>query len=166
MQKGFVSLADFPKEGMTIFGDIPLDVGVFPSDVVSGIEAVRLDLHIIKAERTFHLSGQLGWKLDLACSRCLEPFAQQGSMDIRHMLQPASQDPGPETFPYTGEMFDLNGFARELIELNIPMKPLCAETCRGLCPSCGRNLNRETCSCVPRGTDPRWEALIKLKEGV
>lgn len=159
-------MADFPKEGMTISGDIPLDVDSFPPEVVLGIETVRLDMHITQADRTFHLSGMLGWKLDLACSRCLEPFAQQGTVDIRHMLQAASQDPGPETFPYADDMFDLHGLVRELVELNIPMKPLCAETCRGLCPSCGRNLNRETCVCPPPGTDPRWEALIKLKEGV
>ena len=165
MQKGFLSLADFPKEGMSISRDIPLEVEVFPPDVVTGIESIHLDMRLTRADRTFHLGGRLEWKLDLACSRCLETVAMQGSTDLRHMLQPASRDPGPETFTYADDLFDLHGLVRELIELNIPMKPLCSETCRGLCPSCGGNLNRETCACIPSGRDPRWEALKKLKEG-
>jgi len=42
------------------------------------------------------------------------------------------------------------------------MKPLCSEGCKGLCPRCGRNLNRGKCGCGAGGVDPRWSGLKKL----
>ena len=45
--------------------------------------------------------------------------------------------------------------------LNLPMKHLCREDCKGLCPGCGVNLNREPCRCKKQ-VDPRWAALEQL----
>ncbi len=164
--KGMVSLADFPKEGMSISGDIPLESAAFPEDIVASVEGISLDMRITKVEKSFRLHGKLNWKLNLLCGRCLDPFPSSGSVDIRHGLQHPVQDPDPDTFTYAGEEFDLHGMVRELVELNLPMKPLCSEDCRGLCPACGKNLNRETCACAPAVPDARWEALEKLKTGV
>ena len=47
--------------------------------------------------------------------------------------------------------------------LMVPLKPLCQEDCRGLCPICGANLNRETCSCQAEKSDSPFAALAKLK---
>ncbi|MBM4294554.1 MAG: DUF177 domain-containing protein, partial [Deltaproteobacteria bacterium] len=47
----------------------------------------------------------------------------------------------------SGENIDLQGIVREQIILSMPLKPLCHEDCRGLCPGCGANLNREACTC-------------------
>ena len=43
------------------------------------------------------------------------------------------------------------------------MKPLCADDCKGLCPVCGKNLNRETCDCNRTWDDPRMAALRELR---
>jgi uncharacterized protein len=56
---------------------------------------------------------------------------------------------------------DLAPYVHEAIVLSAPMVVVCREDCRGLCPSCGVNLNRETCTCRPNA-DPRWDALRKL----
>ena len=53
---------------------------------------------------------------------------------------------------------DTNPLLIEHVHLGVPMKPLCSEGCRGLCASCGKNLNTETCECRP-SADPRWDAL-------
>ena len=161
-----MSLADFPKEGMSLSRDIPLEASLFPEDLVSAVEGISLDMQIQKMEKNFRLCGNLRWRLDLICSRCLDPFPQSGVSEIRNSLQPPSLDPDPDAFTYEGEEFDLYDMARELVELHLPMKPLCAEGCKGLCPVCGKNLNRKSCDCVPQGTDPRWNALEKLKKGV
>jgi len=167
MQKGYVSLADFPKEGIFISESILLEAGMFPEDLVSAVDEIRVEMKITGGERIFHLDGSIVWRLSLVCGRCLEPFAVAGDVEILNMLQPAGMtDPGPETFPYANDMFDLHGIVRELIELNLPMKPLCSENCRGLCPLCGMNLNRAACACPPPEPDNRWEALNKMKEGV
>jgi uncharacterized protein len=51
---------------------------------------------------------------------------------------------------------------REQFQLVLPMKPLCAQSCRGLCPECGANLNRTECDCQPRWEDPRLAPLKGL----
>jgi uncharacterized protein len=51
---------------------------------------------------------------------------------------------------------------REQFYLALPMKPLCAEGCKGLCPHCGTNLNEATCTCTNEWSDPRLEPLRAL----
>jgi len=48
--------------------------------------------------------------------------------------------------------------------LSIPLKPVCDEQCKGLCPVCGENKNERDCGCVEKQTDPRWQSLPKLKK--
>jgi len=54
---------------------------------------------------------------------------------------------------------------REQFFLALPMKPLCREDCKGLCPVCGINRNRETCTCQSEWVDPRLEPLRHLTRG-
>jgi uncharacterized protein len=52
---------------------------------------------------------------------------------------------------------------REQFYLALPMKPLCRDECRGLCPSCGTNRNTGACTCAPVWEDPRLAPLKELK---
>jgi uncharacterized protein len=62
---------------------------------------------------------------------------------------------------YKGAEIDLGEILREHLALEIPIRYLCSESCKGLCPQCGQNLNSAACSCVPIKGDPR---LAVLKE--
>ena len=64
----------------------------------------------------------------------------------------------PET-----DKIDLAKDIRDYAILAVPMKKLCSEDCKGLCPKCGKNLNDGTCDCHEEKMDPRWEPLQKLK---
>jgi uncharacterized protein len=63
---------------------------------------------------------------------------------------------------YRDGMLDIIELLREQFQLALPMKPLCTEDCRGLCPECGANLNHASCGCVPKWEDPRLAALKGL----
>jgi uncharacterized protein len=65
---------------------------------------------------------------------------------------------------YKDDAIDLRQVIREQFYLSLPMKPLCRDDCKGLCPVCGINRNREVCSCESAWVDPRFDALRKLKE--
>ncbi len=116
-----------------------------------------------------HLKGELG----LACSRCLEPFTAPVETDFDLLLAPAPSGarPAEEELSareldldfYQGETVDLEAIVREQIILMAPFKPLCREDCRGLCPVCGLNLNRETCSCPVEKSNSPFAQLAKLK---
>lgn len=64
----------------------------------------------------------------------------------------------PET-----DRIDLSEDIRDYALLALPMKKLCSEDCKGLCPKCGKNLNDGLCNCKDEKIDPLWEPLQKLK---
>ncbi len=61
-------------------------------------------------------------------------------------------------------LVDISQHIYDAIMLAPPMKILCSEECRGLCPRCGADLNYERCRCSENPTDPKWSALIELRE--
>ena len=132
---------------------------------------VAFDIH--KDKDKFRLVGRVATGLELSCSRCLEPFCLSVDAPFDVRLLPAS-DASPaderevgeedlETGYYRDNQIDLNELLREQFYLALPMKPLCREECRGLCPQCGTDLNTAACDCAPAWDDPRLAALKHLK---
>jgi len=79
--------------------------------------------------------------------------------------EPDAGTSGAEELPaLTGEEIDLSGLVWEALALELPMKPVCSDECRGLCPVCGGNLNENDCGCRAEETDPRLLPLKKLLE--
>ena len=62
------------------------------------------------------------------------------------------------------EFVDLTDEIRESIILHLPTYPVCREDCRGICPTCGKNLNEGDCSCVADRGDDRWNVLDSLRK--
>jgi uncharacterized protein len=129
---------------------------------------VRLEKH----GRDILVRGHLAGHLELACSRCLETFAAPVAADFDLLLVPGPQALSPEEELsradldldyYTGEVVDLESLLKEQIILQVPLKPLCDENCKGLCFQCGANLNRETCQCRPETANSPLAHLAKLK---
>ncbi|MGE0443840.1 MAG: DUF177 domain-containing protein [Vicinamibacterales bacterium] len=138
--------------------------------IVAPVE-VAFDVH--KDKEKFRLVGSARTELELACSRCLEPFRLpvHAEFDLRYL--PAAEasagaehevaDEDLETSYYRDDQIDVNELLREQFYLALPMKPLCREDCKGLCPQCGTNLNTAACDCAPAWEDPRLAPLRNLK---
>jgi uncharacterized protein len=134
---------------------------------------VALAFEIFKDEQRFRLAGRVQTTLELLCSRCLEPFVTpvDAQFDLRY--QPHAENIGEgereiaeddlTTAFYEHDEIDLRHLMREQFFLSLPMKPLCRDECRGLCPVCGTNLNRGGCSCRREWEDPRLAALRELR---
>jgi len=135
-------------------------------------EPVRLHLEIAKTGERFRLTGRVQTVLELPCSRCLEPFLWpvDAAFDLVYHPQSANvgegerevEDEDLSTAFYENQTIDLGQLMREQFYLALPMKPLCGDQCRGLCPACGTNLNRSTCDCRRDWDDPRLAALRAL----
>jgi uncharacterized protein len=137
------------------------------------VEPMSLAFDIFKDKQQFRLVGQVKTALELACSRCLEPFTMpvEQTFDLRY--QPHAQNTGEgereieeddlTTAFYENDEIDLGQLMREQFYLALPMKPLCDDACQGLCAVCGKNLNRESCDCKRNWDDPRMAALRQLK---
>jgi uncharacterized protein len=144
------------------------------ADAYQIVAPVELEFDIHKDKDKFRLEGHLRTELELPCSRCLEPyrFAVDADFDQRYLpASAASTDPDREvqeddleTSYYSDDQIDLAELMREQFYLALPMKPLCRDECRGLCPQCGTNLNTGACDCSPVWDDPRLAALKAIKE--
>jgi len=118
---------------------------------------VRYELSVKKFDDTVSIEGPVTVEASLACSRCLEDYNLSMSLQMAIKLTPKSTLPeGAEmelrnddldVYYYEGDEIDLDPFIYEEVMLNIPVRPLCSEECKGICPTCGRNRNTEPCDC-------------------
>ena len=106
----------------------------------------------------------------LTCDRCSSEFRTviTSSYRIIYLFSHKSDNDESErnefvfVHPETDKI-DLSQDIRDYALLALPMKKLCSEDCKGLCPKCGKNLNEGPCDCREETMDPRWEPLQKLK---
>ena len=144
-----------------------------PQDTFRIAAPVLLAFDIHKEKDQFRLVGSVQTRLELTCSRCLEssPWPIDAAFDLRYQPHTCNTGEGEReieeedlsTAFYENDTIDLRQLMSEQFYLSLPMKPLCREGCRGLCPACGTNLNRGTCNCNPEWEDPRFAALKTLK---
>ena len=121
----------------------------------------------------FRVTGRAVTRLQLECGRCLDEFEVPlvAPFELQYVPQPepaatdTEREIGDEdltTSFYREGTLDVVEMLREQFQLALPMKPLCAQSCSGLCPECGANLNRDRCGCEPRWEDPRLAPLKRL----
>ena len=161
----------------------------FPPDAIDLGEDVR-QLTLLKASgraqlveehhgkrnviQDIRLNGELATRLELLCARCLEPVVQDVTRKFDLLYRPLGTDAGNEELSvtvaeaevgyYKGDGLLLEDAIREQLLLAVPLKVVCREDCKGLCPTCGKNRNTEPCSCAPPLGDPRWSALKDIRE--
>lgn len=147
------------------------EAGAFESDQgvyrVAGPVTLRFEVH--KDDARFRLTGDVETTLEMACGRCLEPFTVPVAAAFDLSYVPHAQNVGDgeveieeddlTTAYYEDDTIDLGQLMREQFYLALPMKPLCLESCRGLCSECGANLNQTPCGHVQVWEDPRMAAL-------
>lgn len=118
---------------------------------------VSYELTVAKFDDTVAIDGPVSLAASLVCSRCLEEFGIELSLTMSVKLVPRTELPdSPETelhgedldvYYYEGDEIDIDPFIYEEVMLNMPVRPLCSEACKGICPQCGKNRNTEQCDC-------------------
>jgi len=131
------------------------------------------EAQIKKAGRLVFIKGRLQTILRLQCVRCLKEFSSPLATTFELTLHPLKDAPSEEEMELGSEEMELNFFeggeirlseiACEQIFLEIPYQPLCQEKCKGLCPTCGKDLNVSSCECVREELTSGFSALKKLK---
>jgi uncharacterized protein len=128
----------------------------------------KTEVVLAKYSSQIILDAKTSIKSKLICDRCASEFEREiiSSYRMVYLFEQEIMSPGksevcfihPET-----EKIDISEDVKDYAMLAIPMKSLCNEDCRGLCPRCGKNLNDVDCNCANEETDPRWEPLLELK---
>lgn len=108
------------------------------------------------------LEGTAETTLELACDRCLKPFSQELTLPVSTLLAEELEDEENDEIVLleNGEA-DLDEIFTTALVLSMDAKHVCSEDCKGLCPTCGANLNDGPCGCR-KEIDPRLAALAQL----
>jgi uncharacterized protein len=125
-----------------------------------------------KAESQVIVAGSAKTTAQATCVRCLDQFpvpVDEGFRALVRIVPPseAMSDTDDDEFFLLSELepvWDLAEVVRQVILLGVPENPLCREDCAGLCPRCGRNLNREKCVCRQEANDSPFATLAEMLE--
>jgi uncharacterized protein len=168
-----LSLETIADEPLRFDFELPFTLEGLDREVLVAISPVRIAGEVTRVEGGHALSARLTWSGELECSRCLAPYPFQTDEEFSLVLYPrrpvteSEITLEPEDFDayfYDDPVVSIAPIAEERIQMAIPMKPLCREDCRGLCPHCGSDLNLSECVFAVDEVDPRWHALALLKK--
>lgn len=171
-----ILVSEIPEEGLDLEGEEPIEhEGTTAPDEKASVSKTRLLLRVEKVDSEVLLKGTITARLKLACSRCLSSFVKDISVPVNiayHLADELSGEDNHELHPdemdtgfYRNDELDLQEISREQVLLNIPMKPLCGDSCKGICPKCGVNLNEGICKCNLKQTDDRLRKLQEYLKG-
>ena len=176
MRQQVVDLSELGSERLELEASFPPGTIEFSGDAVMQLDTLHWTGFVEKKGPEVRLSGALTSKLKLTCDRCLEPigefvrrefdlfFEERDSLVYEENAEIELDETTTQTAFLTGSDLPLGEIMREQVLLALPMKPLCDTQCKGLCPSCGQNLNIDSCGCSPRAMHPAFEVLEKLKD--
>jgi len=169
-----IVVEDLPDQETRRQGSVALDLEQY-----EGAEDLRVtgplayDLKLSRLGSTVSVDGHMEGTVRAPCSRCAIPVEIAIARDFEAVF--VTTDTGEtdraveldekdlDLDYYEGGVIDGLRLLAEQIFLELPMKVLCVEDCKGLCVQCGANLNETVCDCEPE-TDPRWSALKGLRE--
>ena len=170
----FLDLKKIERDGVAI--DAPLEIAPLhgPGDLPAPVRDARIWGTAVPEGRGVEFRGGLRARVELACSRCLRAVELPIALDDLYLvLVPGVDEPGASAaqdaaqdaavFVGRGTGVDLVDVATEQIYLQLPLKPVCREDCKGLCATCGADRNTETCDCAEQGVDPRLAPLLQFR---
>ncbi|MBI4683923.1 MAG: DUF177 domain-containing protein [Nitrospirae bacterium] len=159
-----ILISEIPDEGLALTIDETLK-----TDVINLITPVQGSLSIRKVGPEVVIEGEIKAEAEIECSRCLKVYTAEINATVSVMYHPVKELRAEQKYEvredeldigfYAGDEFDVLELVKEQIILNVPMKPLCSETCKGICPKCGADLNMNSCNCNLNEGDSRLKIL-------
>lgn len=173
-----INQSDIPNEGL----DLDFETDSVTLDLrESGAEfggPVHVRVRLVPMDQSIYVSGETQARVTVQCVRCLEALTFPVRSSFELTVVPKEPHPGRSTgewrelsekeldeYSYSGDTIDLTDLIREQVLLALPTYPLCQPSCRGLCPHCGADLNRNACDCIDNPTlGPMTHFREKLKK--
>lgn len=157
----------FERDGRWYRGLLP---ETDPADALP--DRIDADCTVRRLKENVFIEGTAETTVEVPCGRCLETTRQPVRAPFKYTFAPPPAQPKEEwelsaedlEFAYyEDDEIDLDALVFEQIMLHMPIKPLCSESCKGLCPHCGTDLNAQSCRCQTERFDERFAALKRFK---
>jgi len=148
-----INVNRIPEDGEDLTGVEPPTIMELENPDIRFQHEVAYKFHAQIQHNALLVTGKLTTPATLVCGRCLQEFELplRVAQFVFHL-------------ELTGEDFvDLTANIREDIILALPQRALCDEACKGLCLTCGVDLNKRQCKCPAHRGDLHWHALDNLK---
>jgi len=157
-----IDRTELGRSELPISGTLTLDMGEDRPDEA----AISGTLVVDNLENRLIVNGDLKASGRVDCARCLEEFTFAWDVPVEVMvLRNLDSDEGEGDslvlHQNRGEV-DLRAPLTECVVLAYPITAVCREDCKGLCPQCGVDRNKQSCDCAQEDYDPRWAGLDAL----
>jgi uncharacterized protein len=163
-----VDLGQLERKGrIRIDGAVPGDEASWDGAIAGLAGGVEVRLDVQTAGSDIVVRGTFRAQVREECRRCLQPVEFEAADEVTLVYRQGLSDAEAEaqevyTLGVGARELDLGPALREHLILSVPRYPVCRESCRGLCPRCGKNLNAGPCECRETEVDPRWGALREM----
>ena len=175
----YIRVSEIPGGGLDVFAargtsSIPRMLeGMDPAPLKS-CRLVAAELLLTAESGDLWAEGSFEAEGDAPCDRCSEPVPVRFGKAFRSLLFPKGREPAAEAHTelheddldvgyYDGKGVEVHDIFWEQVALELPLKVLCSDACRGICPACGANRNREPCSCSGGTSQGPFDVLKNLK---
>lgn len=153
----------FLVENTTLQFHTEVDMSEANADVAFEEKTVAAEITVVNRAGLVEFTAEVGFVCHFDCDRCAAPVSRGFHFQFRHILvQSLSDESGDDYIEAPDCQLDTDALLRDDILLALPSKRLCQDSCKGLCPRCGKNWNEGSCGCVLQEADPRLAALRKL----
>ena len=169
-----IKVSDIPEGGLFLnFEELTGVISELDDHCTVSRASGRLELERSGSE--IKISGWVRARLILTCDRCLNTFWSDVQTPFFYLLKPSSEFQSDlesdhkvngeeiEIYWYEDDEIRAEELFREQILLQLPMRLLCRENCKGLCPGCGVDLNKGMCQCEDVRDHGPFSVLAGLK---
>ena len=156
------------KRRLSMSHSIAADDPLWQRSEVHLAEPLRVQFEAQLAGRDVVVRGTMQSRIKLPCRRCLTPVTMPVDEEFALVFRPGltrveAEEQEVFPLPERADELDLAPALREQVVLSVPQYAMCSESCKGMCPQCGANLNQTQCDCQAAELDPRWAALRNLR---
>ncbi len=169
MSEIWITLNDIPEEGKDlVFDDQTFWTESWKKFNIDARPASPLisEVFILPQDNGCLVRGKTSGAITLICDRCTADYKQNISTEFEEFEQVATaEDPEPSPVVKTKEglKIEIGALLWEHFVMALPVKPLCNNSCKGLCFKCGADLNKGECTCKKEEGDPRLAVFRNLK---
>ena len=147
-------------------GNVELGTFDYMGSTLQFAEPVLIEGKVYSIGGALEISAKITGEYKTECSRCGQPVVGKLSGELFESIDSDFSDIDEECISISGNVIDISGSVEACIFESIPLQPLCREDCKGLCPVCGIDLNKNECNCDDTVYDPRFAIFRNLSKEV
>ncbi|WP_353093901.1 DUF177 domain-containing protein [Tissierella praeacuta] len=159
------SFLDGSKESLHFEGELEIDSFDLGGRDIAIVEPISYEGDIFKVDGEKAINIKIFYTYVENCHRCLKPTTNKIKTILSGKLVKGKEEHNDEEqdyeelFFYENDALDIKEHILSQVIISLPMKSLCSSDCKGLCLTCGADLNNTKCNCIQENIDPRFEKL-------